>query len=95
MAVDKSELKRIIAVMKSGKIPTDQGSPNSRRQATSLKRRAAAAMVDLVLEKAALTGRSLASWSPRIRAHSARISRRSGLSRRRICERRLPRFGVP
>ena len=56
MAIDKSELKRIIAVMKSGKIPTDQGSPNSRRQATSLKRRAAAAMVDSVLVKAGLDG---------------------------------------
>ncbi len=56
MAVDKSELKRIIAVMKSGKIPIDQGSANSRRQAPSLKRRAAAAMVDSVLGKAGLDG---------------------------------------
>ncbi|BFU89908.1 MAG: hypothetical protein NTAFB01_10950 [Nitrospira sp.] len=56
MAIDKSELKRIIAVMKSGKIPTDQGSANSCRQVPSPKRRAAAAMVDSVLEKAGLDG---------------------------------------
>ncbi|MCU0974450.1 MAG: hypothetical protein MUF80_10940 [Burkholderiales bacterium] len=56
MAIDKSELKRIISVMKSGKIPTDQGNANPRPPVASPKRRAAAAMVDLVLQKAGLDG---------------------------------------
>lgn len=56
MAVEKAELKRIIALIKSGKIPTDQGSANSRPQVTFSKRRAAAAMVDSVLEKTGLDG---------------------------------------
>jgi hypothetical protein len=56
MAIDKSELKRIIATMKSGKIPTGQGTTEDRLPAPSPKRRAALAMVDSVIQKAGLDG---------------------------------------
>ena len=54
MAIDKSELKRIIATMKSGKIPTGQGTTDDRLPVASPKRRAAAAMVDSVIQKSGL-----------------------------------------
>ena len=56
MAIDKSELKRIIATMKSGKIPTGQGTAGDRIPVASPKRRAAAAMIDSVIQKAGLDG---------------------------------------
>jgi hypothetical protein len=54
MSVDRSELKRIISRIKSGKLPAVPGGPEVGIPALSSKRRAAARMVESVVQKAGL-----------------------------------------